>query len=64
MASHSVSITRLPPQVGQPTTITSLMLDVLVALLPALGMSVFFFGFRVLVLSAISVADSPETDFR
>ena len=46
---------RLPPQVGQPTTTASMMSDVLVALLPALAMGVFFFGPRVLVLTALSV---------
>ncbi len=46
---------RLPPQVGQPATTFSMMLDMLVALLPALSMGIFFFGFRVLVLAAVSV---------
>lgn len=46
---------RLPPQVGQPTTTASMMSDVLVALIPALAMGVFFFGPRVLVLTALSV---------
>ena len=35
-----------------------MMLDVIVALLPALGMAVFFFGPRVLALCAVSVASS------
>ena len=46
---------RLPPQVGQPSTTESMMADVLVALLPSLAMAVFFFGLRVLVLTAISI---------
>ena len=47
---------RLPPQLGQAATTRAMMIDVLVALLPALGMAVFFFGARVLVLAAVSVA--------
>ena len=35
-----------------------MMLDVIVALLPALGMAVFFFGPRALALCAVSVASS------
>ena len=46
---------RLPPQVAQPSNTAAMMTDVLVALLPALAMAVFFFGPRVLVLCAISV---------
>lgn len=46
---------RLPPQVGQPSTTRAMMADVLVALLPALGMAVFFFGPRALALTAVSM---------
>src|SRR5699024_7218371 len=46
---------RLPPQVAQPSNTAAMMTDVLVALLPALAMAVFFFGPRVLVLCAVSV---------
>lgn len=46
---------RLPPQVAQPSTTTSMMQDMLVALLPSLGMAVFFFGMRALLLTALSV---------
>lgn len=46
---------RLPPQVGQPSTTESMMADVLVALVPTLAMAVFFFGLRVLLLTAISI---------
>lgn len=35
-----------------------MMADVMVALLPALAMAVFFFGFRVLVLTALSMGSS------
>ena len=46
---------RLPPQVGQPSTTVSMMREVIISLIPALGMAVFFFGVRVLVLTALSV---------
>jgi len=50
-----VHMKHLTPQMRQPATIPNMMADVLIALLPALGMSAFFFGFRVLVLAAVSV---------
>ena len=43
------------PQIAQPATISSIMLDVIVALIPALAMAVFLFGLRVLALTAVSV---------
>ena len=49
---------RLPPQLRQSSTTRAMMLDVIVALLPALGMAVFFFGPRALALCAVSVASS------
>ena len=52
---NSIRSLRLPPQVGQPSTTSSMMGEVMVALLPALVMGVFFFGFRVLVLTAVSM---------
>ena len=47
---------RLSPQLRQPATTRAMMLDVMIALLPALGMAVFFFGPRVLALTGVSVA--------
>ena len=44
------------PQLRQPSTTRAMMLDVMVALIPALGMAVFFFGLRALVLTAVTVA--------
>lgn len=49
---------RLSPQLRQSSTTRAMMLDVIVALIPALGMAVFFFGTRVLALCAVSVASS------
>lgn len=43
------------PHVNAPVRTRSLMLDVLVALTPALCMAVFFFGPRALCLTAVSV---------
>lgn len=43
------------PQISQPSGISSTMLEVIVALLPALAMAVFLFGLRVLALTAVSV---------
>lgn len=47
--------TRLTPQLRQPSTTTAMMLDMMVALIPTLGMAVFFFGPRVLALCAVSM---------
>lgn len=49
-------IGRRSPQIAQVSSISATMLDVIIALLPALGMGVYLFGPRVLVLTAISVA--------
>ena len=43
------------PHVKSPVGTRALMLDVLIALVPALCMGVFFFGPRALVLTAVSV---------
>jgi len=44
------------PHVNSPVNTRSLMLDVLLALVPALLVGVFFFGPRALVMTAVSVA--------
>ena len=49
------TIHRTSPQIAQPATISSTMLDVIIALVPALAMAVFLFGVRVLALTAVSV---------
>ena len=46
---------RISPQLRQPSTTRAMMLDVMVALIPALGMAIFFFGPRAAVLTAVSV---------
>ena len=60
---NSTRSLRLPPQVGQPSNTTAMMTDVLVALIPALAMAVFFFGFRALVLTATSIAACVGFEF-
>ncbi len=46
---------RMSPQLRQPSTTRAMMADVMVALVPALGMAVFLFGPPALVLTAVSV---------
>ena len=53
--SASFAPKRLSPQLRQPSTTRAMMLDVMVALTPALGMAIFFFGLRALALTAVSV---------
>ena len=53
--SASFAPKRQSPQLRQPSTTRAMMLDVMVALTPALGMAVFFFGLRALALTAVSV---------
>lgn len=53
--SASYAAKRLSPQLRQPSTTRAMMADVMVALAPALGMAVFFFGLRALALTAVSV---------
>lgn len=53
--SASFAPKRLSPQLRQPSTTRAMMVDVMVALTPALGMAVFFFGLRALALTAVSV---------
>ncbi len=53
--SAAFSPKRLSPQLRQPSTTRAMMLDMIVALLPALGMAAFFFGPRTLILCAVSM---------
>ena len=55
MADARPVMRRQPPQISQVSSISSAMLDVMVALLPALGMAVYLFGPRVLALTAVSI---------
>ena len=51
-------VIRKAPHMVQTVSVRSMMLDVIVALLPAFAMSVFLFGRWVLVLCALSVGSS------
>lgn len=44
------------PHINSPVNTSGLMLDVLIALIPAMCMGVYFFGPRALLLTAVSVA--------
>ena len=44
MSQNGPVIRRSSPQIAQVSSISSTMLDVIVALLPALGMAVYLFG--------------------
>ena len=46
------------PHIRRPRTITSIMLDVIIALLPAGVMGVYYFGYRAALLIVVSVASS------
>lgn len=54
---------RRAPHMVQTVSVRGMMLDVIVALLPALAMSVFLFGWWVLVLTAVSVGSSVLFEF-
>ena len=56
MSQNGPVIRRSSPQIAQVSSISSTMVDVIVALLPALGMAVYLFGPRVLALTLVSVA--------
>ena len=46
------------PHIRRPRTIASIMLDVIIALLPAGVMGVYYFGYRAALLIVVSVASS------
>lgn len=54
---------RVPPQLTSFYTTRAIMADVLVALLPSLGMSVYLFGARVLALTALSVVTCVASEY-
>ena len=51
------------PHVHNPDTVTGIMLDVIIALVPALAASVFVFGFRSLLITAVCVASCVLFEF-
>ena len=50
------------PHLKDKVTTTSVMLDVIIALLPTVVASAFLFGFRALVLTAVCVAACVQSD--
>ena len=54
---------RQPPQIAQVASISSIMMDVIVALIPALGVATYLFGLRVLALTAVSVAACVAAEY-
>lgn len=55
MSKIRSGLRRRPPQLSQTSGISAIMLDVLVALLPAWGMAIYLYGLRVVMLTLISV---------
>lgn len=51
------------PHVAASDSTPTLMLDVLIALLPALVVGIYFFGFRALVLALVSVAAAVGAEY-
>ena len=51
------------PHIGHKTTTSKIMLDVVIALLPASIASVVLFGFKALVIIAVCVATAIASEF-
>lgn len=60
MKTVNVSIS---PHIRDKSSTAKIMLDVIIALLPALGMGVYVFGWRALLVTAISVASCVATEY-
>lgn len=54
---------RVPPQLARSYSTRSIMMDVLVALLPSLGMSVYLFGPRVLAITVVSILSCVLSEY-
>ena len=51
------------PHIASPDSTPNLMLDVLIALLPAWLVAVYFFGFRVVSLTAVTIAAAVGAEY-
>ncbi len=51
------------PHITSGETVRGIMLDVMVALLPSLGVSTYFFGFRVLTMTAVTIISCVLFEF-
>ena len=60
MKTLNVSIS---PHIRTSKSTTSIMLDVIIALLPSIGVGIYVFGWRALMVTAISVASCVLTEF-
>ncbi len=60
MKTVNVSIS---PHIRTGRSTASIMLDVIIALLPSIGMGVYVFGWRTLLITAISVASCVVTEY-
>jgi len=59
----SVMTVSVSPHIKGPETTATIMADVVIALLPALGWGVYIFGFRALALTAVSVLSCVIIEF-
>ena len=50
------------PHIANERTVTTIMLEVMIALIPAVVASVYFFGFHALFLEVLSVASAVGTE--
>lgn len=51
------------PHISSPDSTPNLMLDVIIALLPAWVVAIYFFGFRVVTLTAVTVAAAVGAEY-
>ena len=51
------------PHVASPIDTRNLMRDVIIALVPALCVAIFFFGFRALISTVVSAAACSRSSF-
>ncbi|MBR5437599.1 MAG: RnfABCDGE type electron transport complex subunit D [Clostridia bacterium] len=51
------------PHMRSRETTTGIMLDVIIALIPALGMSVYYFGLRALLLTSVCVISAVAAEY-
>ena len=62
-STDSVMTVSASPHIKGGETTSTIMADVIIALLPALGWGVYIFGFRALTLTAVSVASCVLIEF-
>ena len=50
------------PHITDSSTVSRIMMDVIIALLPACGAAIYFFGVQAAILLAVSVASAMATE--